>query len=117
MPGQNAERRVDIVALTDVVDALVRDGRATIQSVAKEMGMSSRSLQRYLAVSGFTFSDIRNQAVNHAAMTMLTHSELSIAAVSKRLGYNNPSSFTRAFVRWNGATPGIYRRQMLKKKS
>jgi len=109
MPCPNAERRIDIVALTEVVGALARDGGATIQRVADEIGVSRRSLQRYLAVSGFTFSDMRDQAVNHAALTMLAHSELSIAAISHRLGYKNPSSFTRAFVRWNGATPGIYR--------
>lgn len=67
-------------------------------------------MQRYLADSGVTFSGIRDQAVNHAALTMLAHTAMPIAVISRKLGYKNPSSFTRAFVRWNGVTPLNYRR-------
>ncbi|MFA3921059.1 helix-turn-helix domain-containing protein [Ruegeria hyattellae] len=116
MPRPNAGRRIDIAALSVVVNALARDGEATVQRVADELGVSRRSLQRYLNASGFTFSGIRDQAVNHAALTMLAHSELSIASISKRLGYKNPSSFTRAFVRWNEATPVNYRRRTCRRK-
>ncbi|WP_170406980.1 helix-turn-helix domain-containing protein [Ruegeria arenilitoris] len=110
----NAGKALDIVAISDVVDALARDGRATIQRAADELRVSRRSLQRYLAASGVTFSDLRDQSLNRAALTMLAHSELSIASISERLGYNNPSSFTRAFARWNGITPVIYRRRIQK---
>jgi AraC-like DNA-binding protein len=41
---------------------------------------------------------------------MLEHTDLSVGEIASSLGYNASGSFVRAFTRWNGATPGAWRR-------
>ena len=46
----------------------------------------------------------RQLAIQH-----LSDPRLSIEQVAQRLGFNDASSFHRAFRKWTGAAPGAYR--------
>jgi AraC-like DNA-binding protein len=44
------------------------------------------------------------------AETLLRDPRLSIDEVAERVGYADTSNFTRAFRRWTGKTPAVFRR-------
>ena len=63
-------------------------GRHDFNFVASQLGLSSRSLQRELAVSGTTFSRIRDDVRLEVATSLLGGSDLSIGEIAYRLGYS-----------------------------
>ena len=67
------------------------------------------ALRRRLRGEGQSFSAIRDEMRQSAARIMLTRSAAPVAEIAARLGYAEPSVFTRAFRRWTGATPGQWR--------
>jgi AraC-like DNA-binding protein len=79
------------------------------EQVAKLCGISRRTLSRKLTESGTTLNREIATLKTQRAKTLLSDSELSISKISSRVGYNDPSVFTRAFRRWTGLTPREYR--------
>jgi AraC-like DNA-binding protein len=77
--------------------------------IAKQMGMSERTLQRRLQTEGATFNELLEQARRTIACSYLADRKLAAYEVSFLLGYAEPSTFFRAFKRWTGKTPLEYR--------
>ena len=87
------------------------DGRApTLQSIARAMGRSARSLQRELAMEGTAFTALLDESRRSLAHLYLHHSQLPLKELSYQLGFGELSSFYRACMRWFGQTPLSYRR-------
>ena len=84
-------------------------GTTSIEQISTRMGMSQRSLNRRLGEAGTTFrrllSDIRCARAAH--YLLLEH--YTVAEISQRLGYSEPSAFHRAFRQWFGCAPTTYR--------
>jgi len=92
-----------------VRDHLLRPGgSADMPAVAAALGMASRSLHRHLAAEGTTFRLLVEEVRSALAEEMLSH-RMSVAEVAERLGYAEAASFSHAFKRWKGTSPGIYR--------
>ncbi len=91
--------------------AIVAHGDAppSLQAVARELRMSSRTLKRKLAEHGTTFSTIRDDHRRQRALLLLDNRALSISEIAERLGYSELPNFTRAFRKWTGVTPQAYR--------
>jgi AraC-like DNA-binding protein len=85
-------------------------GARSIEEVAREMRLSSRTLKRRLAAQGMTYSDVLDEQRKGAALLLLRSGE-SIGEIAERLGYSDTANFGRAFRRWTGASPGSFRRQ------
>jgi AraC-like DNA-binding protein len=81
-------------------------GQATI---AKQMAVSERTLQRRLQDEGTTFNRLLAEARRTLAIGYLTNRKLPAYEVSFLLGYAEPATFFRAFKRWTGQTPQQYR--------
>lgn len=81
----------------------------SIGSVAKFLGMSTRSLQRYLAEAGVTFESIRDATRADLAKKYLLQSTMSVAEIADVLGYSQPSAFARSFRRWYQMPPLRFR--------
>jgi AraC-like DNA-binding protein len=77
--------------------------------IAKQMGMSERTLQRRLQAEGTTFNDLLEHARRTIACSYLADRRLAAYEVSFLLGYSEPATFFRAFKRWTGKTPQQYR--------
>lgn len=91
-----------------VIGPLLPHGKAKASTIAKELGVSHRTLARLLASEGQTFS-ILDQNKADLAKSYLTHGDLSISQIAWLLGYREVSTFTHAFKRWYGITPSELR--------
>jgi AraC-like DNA-binding protein len=94
-----------------VVDAMKTtvDKGVLATDVAAALNTSARTLQRRLEENGTTFRQLRDQARFELATDMLATTNASVSEISRRLGYEEASSFTLAFKRWSGRTPSQYR--------
>lgn len=92
-----------------VIAASLASGTATIAEASVAAGLSVRRLQRRLAKQGVTYSQLREKVRCDTAFRLIDDRGLSLAEVASALGYSDPAHFTRAFVRWNGVPPRVYR--------
>ncbi len=84
-------------------------GRADPGRLASLLGVSERTLQRRLGELGRSFSGVVEDFRREEAMRLLLQPDLPLVEVASRLGYAEQTSFTRAFRRWTGSTPGAWR--------
>lgn len=89
----------------------LESGEADLRFVARELGMSSRSLQRQLSREGTTFSELLDGLRCEVAREHLERCKTPIAGVAHLAGFSDVSAFTRAASRWFGATPARLRQQ------
>ena len=84
---------------------LLPAGQSTMDAVAGQLAMSSRTLHRRLHAEDTTFQAILNATREALARHYLANPNLSAGEISFLLGYEEPSSFYRAFHHWTGQTP------------
>jgi len=84
-------------------------GRPDIRTVASELAMSGRSLQRHLTDEGVSFQGLLSQTRHQLALEYLTDASLSLMEVAYMLGYEDQNSFFRAFRQWEACTPSEWR--------
>nr|WP_193580934.1 AraC family transcriptional regulator [Paenibacillus aceris] len=84
-------------------------GRPDIHAIAKELGMSERTLQRRLTDENTSFKHLLTQARHELAREYLADPSLEIQEVAFLLGYEDQNSFYRAFRLWEGDTPSSWR--------
>lgn len=87
--------------------------KPSLEQVAGHFNMSTRSLRRHLRQEGASFSTLVDQSQSDQARELLAKSDISIKAIAYQLGFEEPSSFTRAFKRWTGISPLDYRNSLL----
>ncbi len=83
--------------------------RPMLQQVARELRMSTRTLQRHLAEADITFQQLVEDTRRELAHHYLQHSTVELNETAFLLGYEDANSFFRAFHGWEGATPGEWR--------
>jgi AraC-like DNA-binding protein len=82
--------------------------------VARELGVSGRTLRRKLGEDGLSYQMILDECrMRIAALEFRTRRNLSLPELALRLGYSEHSNFTRAFSRWTGLPPQDYREAVL----
>jgi AraC-like DNA-binding protein len=91
------------------ITLLLPGGRATIDQVAAQLGLSARSLQRRLDNEGHQFAELLNWVRRELATAYLAHSAHTITTIAGLLGYASPSSFTRWFAATFGTSPQAWR--------
>lgn len=106
-----AEGRGDLPAsIRHAVREAVETGDAQIATVARRLGMSTRTLQRALARHGLVFRRVVDEARWEIAAPLVAHSDAPIDRIAERLGYAEAKAFRRAFRRWSGVSPTEMRR-------
>ena len=66
---------------------------------------------RKLEEEGVSFRAIQDELREQLAGQLLESTEMKLDELALRLGYTDTASFTRAFRRWKGVSPGKYRAQ------
>jgi AraC-like DNA-binding protein len=94
-----------------ILIARVTGGDSKMRSVARQLNMSARTLQRRLAEEGETYQGLLDRARKETASRYLSRSNLAIGEVAYLLGFSEPAPFHRAFKRWFGVTPERFRQQ------
>lgn len=94
-----------------VLPRLVEAQRESIEHVAKELGMSTRTLQRKLEREGTTFREVVAIVKKDLAMQMMANRRPA-SEVGFALGFSQPSAFHRAFRRWTGLSSRAFRRAL-----
>jgi AraC-like DNA-binding protein len=84
-------------------------GAVSQAALARELGMSTRGLQRKLNASGCTFQSVLSEVRRSSALRLLSDRSIAVYEVALSLGYDDVRSFNRAFIRWTGQTPSAHR--------
>ena len=80
-------------------------------ALADEMHMAAATLRRRLHQEGTSYRSIKDDLRRDLAIDSLSHSQRSVAAIARELGFADRSAFHRAFRKWTGAAPGEFRRK------
>ncbi len=83
--------------------------RPTIEDIADALHISSRTLQRRLQDEGLSFQRVLEEARHQLARHYLNNSVLELNEAAYLLGYEDASSFVRAFRTWEGVPPARWR--------
>ena len=80
-------------------------------ATARSMHMSERALRRRLQSEGTSFRTLVQEVRRQPASRYLRDGGLTVDEVSRLLGYSEPAAFSRAFKRWAGVRPRVYREE------
>jgi len=84
---------------------LLPTGRCNLETVACQLSMHPRSLQRKLEQDGVYFVEMVDRLRRERARELLTGTRIPLSHVAGLTGFSEQSSLTRACRRWFGATP------------
>jgi AraC-like DNA-binding protein len=92
-----------------VLKRSLASGRPELSDVARDLGMSERTLQRRITEEGKSFRELLVDARKELGRRLLSDPSADINEVACLLGYQDASSFYRAFREWEGTTPNRWR--------
>jgi AraC-like DNA-binding protein len=84
-------------------------GVASLEALADTLHMSERTLRRRLDEHGTSYKQLLDELRQQLARYYVARTDQSLEQVASRLGFTEPSTFYRAFKRWEGTTPAAYR--------
>jgi AraC-like DNA-binding protein len=99
-----------VASLEQVLLAYIQERDLNIELAAGLCNMGKRTLQRTLTEMGTHYSEVLDHARFRAACRMLQGPNMKVTDVSHRLGYSDPTHFSRAFRRIAGVNPQLYRK-------
>lgn len=86
---------------------------ATLQRASGAAAMSERSFRRhFVAALGLTWRDFLLKARLLKSLELLSNPSARITDVALQIGFDSPSSFTKAFVSFAGETPRSYQNRV-----
>jgi AraC-like DNA-binding protein len=85
----------------------------SFEVVAEKFHVSPRTLNRRLGAIGTSYKEIVSEIRKRQATEYLSGTRFSIDEIAYRLGYREPSNFSKAFRRWTGLSPSQYRDKYL----
>jgi AraC-like DNA-binding protein len=103
--------REDIVSrVSSLLVANLPTGTYGKEDAAADLNMSPRTLQNKLLQASTTWRELVDGTRHDLALSCLESGRYRISEVAYMLGFNDTSSFSRAFRRWTGKPPGDYLR-------
>ncbi len=80
-----------------------------LERAAPALGLGRRTLQRKLAAKGTSLSAVVDDVRRERAEGLISSGSLTFGEVAAKVGFAEQASFTRAWLRWFGATPSRWR--------
>ena len=105
------ELRSNNLTMSHVLDLMRRQpaNMPSLEDLAKVFNVSSRTIIRYLQAENTTYRKLRDSVHKQLATDALRNTDHSIDAIALDLGYQDTTSFRRAFKRWCSCSPSEYR--------
>ncbi len=95
--------------IRDVLESQIGEEMPTLNDVASMLYLSPQTLRRRLAAEGKSYQGVKDALRRDAAIHLLLNPELTLEDVAQQVGFSETSTFHRAFKKWTGVTPGLYR--------
>jgi AraC-like DNA-binding protein len=96
-------------AVRQAILPVLHSGAATMETVAATLRVSPQTLYRRLKDDGAQFDAIVNALRHDLALGYVRAGKASLKEVAYLLGFADVASFSRAFKRWTGKSPGAFR--------
>ena len=90
---------------------LLPSGHCSKAEVARALHMSVRTLHNRLTAAGTTYQQLLDRTRRELAEQYMRQPNVSVSEVAYLLGFSDCSNFSRAFHRWTGRSPSVYREQ------
>lgn len=100
-----------------VLKRLLSGSRPDLLMVAKELGLGERTLQRRITEAGTSFRQLLNETRHDLVRHYLGDPAVEITEAAFLVGYEDPTSFYRAFRSWEGTTPAEWRSAHLRRQA
>lgn len=100
-----------------LLEAIYRQARQhlpavlTLEQSANQLGISTSMLRRQLSAEHSSFARLLDEARQDAARRILASQICSNRALAMALGYSDEHNFRRAFKRWTGILPSLFKLQ------
>lgn len=88
--------------------------RCNLNSIAQQIGVHPRTLQRELAENCTSFRQLLNEVRQEMIEHYLCSSNVTLTELSDMLGYRSPSALSRAFKNFTGKSPDLWRKQQVR---
>ncbi len=85
------------------------DPAPTLDELGQALGLSTATLRRRLDAEGAAWGALKDEVRRELALQLLAEGQLSVADIATRLGFEDASTFYRAFRKWTGSAPGAWR--------
>jgi AraC-like DNA-binding protein len=83
-------------------------GAASVDMIARQLGVSRQTLFRRLKAEGITFEKVLDELRHTMALKYLRDKKLSVNETAYLVGFSDPAAFSHAFKRWTGSSPRVY---------
>ena len=110
MTLQDSDNLIDPARVKAFASKLALTDPVSVGLIASEFGTSTRTLQRQLALQGFSLRAMIVESRLEIARVLLCMTDLDVQEIAVRVGYSTPSSFSRAFACWAGCSPQSFRK-------
>jgi AraC-like DNA-binding protein len=98
--AKSTKDRVEILLLP-----ILHTGDASMDAVARKLGVSRQTLFRRLRVEGTTFERVLDGLRHTLALRYLGGKKVSVNETAYLVGFSDRVAFSRAFKRWTGSSP------------
>lgn len=95
--------------IRDILKAHIGEEMPTLNEVASQLYISPQTLRRRLATEGKSYQGVKDALRRDVAIHLLIDPNYSLEDVAQYVGFSESSTFHRAFKKWTGVTPGLYR--------
>lgn len=85
------------------------DAAPTLAALATALGLSTATLRRRLDAEGSPWGTLKDAVRRDLALQLLAETATPVAEIAARLGFEDASTFYRAFRKWTGCAPGAWR--------
>lgn len=111
MQAQLPTQRSTRLQVVQLIEQNLLSGDLSADGVARHLTISRQTLHRRLREEGCCFSDLLAQVRRQHALQRLQQPDCRVEALSRELGFSEPSAFYKAFKSWFGLSPKAYQQQ------
>ncbi|MDT3994316.1 AraC family transcriptional regulator [Mammaliicoccus fleurettii] len=90
--------------IQSILFKLIPNGKFKLEDIAKNIGLSTRTIQRNLSAERTTYKQQLQEIQKIVAINYIKNYHIEIDEVAYLIGYSETSSFLRAFKKWTGQT-------------